>query len=191
MRPPKLYHYSRKPLSGVGDVKQGHLGVTLRGKACYPRGLWFAPEKTWPRFARFFLEEECFSHRHKVVLKPSANILSLATKDQCLEFSRKFGYGGYGVRVRWDLVAEEYDGIKIDFVPCFFDGSETYEACLWAEAWDVESGCVWKADAIEVYGRDARPLPYIPSYDHWMERESLRFDLLRVEQIFATEGLQA
>ena len=91
MGKPKLYHYSSDPIVGVGDVQQATAGST-RFSGFYPRGLWFAPERTWPEWADF-RDKESFAHRYRVEVVSGANVVTLSTPEQAAVFSEEFGAG--------------------------------------------------------------------------------------------------
>jgi len=189
----KLYHYSYEPITAVGDVRQANINP-YNDHGWYPRGIWFAPERTWPEWSSQFREKDAFAHRYKVVIGDGAKIANLATPQLAVEFTDRFGVmpekSGYGVmRIRWEDVAKEFDGILIGFKPrSYFH--HIHDTLDWSEAWDIPSGCVWRFDDVQLIARGGAVVPRVPVHKHWLEsyEDAEREPFLRNSTVTAFVG---
>lgn len=141
----ELLHYSAKPFGGpVHSEKQESAG------GFKPRGFWLSVGDAWVEWCR---GEDwnlgCIVHVARITLSPSANILRLASQDDLDRFTEKYGeqdgrLSFRHINIRWDRVAEKYDGIIIS--PYVW---ERRLELMWYYGWDCASGCIWNADAIQ------------------------------------------
>lgn len=168
----KLYHYSYEPLSAIGDVKQANVNPR-NDHGWYPRGIWFAPGATWKEWSSQFRDDDAFAHRYKVVIGTNALIADLSTPELAVEFTKTFGvmpkderHGVMGIR--WEDVAQCYDGIRIGFKPRYYV-HRVPKMLDWCDAWDIPSGCVWRMGDVKLFARGGAVLPHVASHKHWLE----------------------
>lgn len=156
----RLIHYSHSYITEVRDVMQC-FGDGSRGDK--PTGLWVSVEgpadwKAWCESEGFHVNRlRCPT---EVVLQPEANLLHLRDADDLRTFHRKYRAGRSSAcprweadfRIRWDRVANSYDGIVI--APYVWEMRLDRET-PWYYGWDCASGCIWRSRAIS----ELRPLP--------------------------------
>lgn len=142
----ELLHYSAEPF--VGPVRsEAQEGDEMLFK---PRGLWLSVGNAWQEWCR---EAEYGAdrivHVARVTLAPDANVLRLTSQADLDRFTDEYGDEekdrSYHTRfIRWDRVAEKYDGIII--APYIW---ERRLELMWYYGWDCASGCIWNTRAIE------------------------------------------
>lgn len=162
----KLLHYSSKPIKRVRTVVQVEsLGG---GRMDKPKGLWVSVEgeDDW----RSWCESESYSDPsrqicYQVELSDSANVLHLRSEPAILAFTNEHGCDPYmgamagttemfGHGIRWDKVAEEYDGI---IIAPYCWALRLDERTNWYYSWDCASGCIWNAGAVALLSVVAQP----------------------------------
>lgn len=167
----KLYHYSDAPISQIGDVRQRNTNP-FNGHGWYPRGLWFAPGRSWKRASLGGCrEQKHFDYRYEVRIGAGARIAVLATARDAIDFSARFGStpfdDGVVTNVRWDEVADEFDGIRLGFAPRWH--IHRVEGIDWTETWDIPSGCIWRMQHVDFVDRSGASVPHGPRHQHWLE----------------------
>ena len=115
-----------------------------------PRGLWVSVdgERDWPEWCA----EEEFGigpNRFIVTLAADANILHLTTAEEITEFHAEYRSGNDDFYLDHQRVAEKYQGLII--AP--YQWSLRWDGPSWYYSWDVASGCIWDAAAIEAVRR--------------------------------------
>jgi hypothetical protein len=166
----RLYHFSSDPIVAVGDVAQRNVNP-YNDHGWYPRGLWFAPGTSWREASVDFRDASYFAKRYEVRIGADARIADLATAEMAAEFTDRFGgkpYNGDVLRVRWEDVAKHFDGIRLGFHPRSY--LHRVEGIGWTEAWDIESGCIWNFENVDIVNRAGAVLPKKPVHEHWLER---------------------
>lgn len=112
-----------------------------------PAGLWLSVGGAWPEWCKaesFALDR--FKYVTRIELISGANVLWLRGEGDIITFHHEFAdkdatpsyLADY---IRWDRVAEQYDGIVIaPYVwSCRLDGPAHH----WYYGWDCASGCIW------------------------------------------------
>ena len=148
-----LQHFSKNAISDLNPSAPQDDRITDK-----PVGFWVSDEnefgwKQWCEIEGF--REESLSNCAKVSLKPDANVLLISTEGELREFDARFGeldddetWRAMGLSrrmIRWDKVAELYDGIIISPYQ-----SGTRMDIQWYYSWDVASGCIWNSDAMDI-----------------------------------------
>lgn len=129
-----------------------------------PSGLWFSIEGPDSYGWRWWCHSEDygtdgFKSAFEVTFTDKAKVVRL-DHDDMAPFTRQYGIASD----RWDSVdgidwakvADEYDAIEI--WPYHWEYRLDRKAA-WYYPWDVASGCVWNADAIEVRRRPISTIP--------------------------------
>lgn len=156
----KLRHFSGTPVEKVVSKKQAQSGIK-------PTGLWVSDEDDhgwfkWCKGERFRLED--LAYEYDVTLSDKANILYISNSSQLQAFQDRYidtrpesvnymlrhsprpgEYSPFVHELRWDLVAQDYDGIII--TPYLWD--ERLGHKMWYYGWDCASGCIWNAKAVK------------------------------------------
>jgi hypothetical protein len=140
----ELFHFAAKPVERVIDTPQERVA------GAKPRGFWVSVGSAWAEWCHaesFGLTRLAIVHR--VVLAPDADILRLSTTRDLDWFTEEYEGGRDGLPHRrdyidWARVADEYDGIII--APYNWDRRMRLN---WYYGWDVASGCLWNASAVE------------------------------------------
>ena len=137
----ELLHYGAEP---VGKLE---LRNQEKCRVFKPNGFWVSVGDSWKEWC----ESECFGLKRlecvsKIILKPTANILTLTSPEQLDEFSREYGEEKISIyfEIDWAKVANEYDGIII--TPYIY---ERRLELMWYYGWDCASGCIWNTDCIQ------------------------------------------
>jgi hypothetical protein len=148
----KLVHYSKRPL----DVLERREQVAYELK---PAGLWVSDDDCHPNWPDY-CGRDCGRDLlcvHDVGLANDANILFLRSTKGVEAFAREWsermriGKVDTGVeRIRWDKVAERYDGMIITPYRKLRQNRSFEHSCrtVWYLAWDCASGCIWEPRAI-------------------------------------------
>lgn len=140
-----LRHYSSRPIKTLHDVVQQRRPFWHK-----PSGLWLSVGVEWRDWCDegFNVEDLAIETWVDVdvtnfVVVTDAPQLDAFTERWCDREERERMIRG----IRWDRVAEEYDGIII---------APYVHACRfshhWYYGWDVASACVWRARAIRSFG---------------------------------------
>lgn len=147
--PEKLIHYSRKPLKRLYSTPQ------VIEPDCKPQGLWVSVDSAW----RDWCKENQYGvsslvHQAQIELKPAARVLRLESAGELDKFSKSFGqpysYEGFDIErvagIDWRKIAGEFQGIMI--APYIWERRLSRHT-FWYYGWDVASGCIWDAEAVE------------------------------------------
>lgn len=111
-----------------------------------PEGLWFSVGDEWLDFLVIDYPAAAEGRKYLIELNISGSCLSLSSKDEVLEFSKKYGVtGSSGTNINWKEVSDSYSGIVI--AP-YQNSLRTAKETRWYYGWDVASGCVWSSSAI-------------------------------------------
>jgi hypothetical protein len=148
----RLLHYSDNLLEKINSVDQTEY-LAKWGRSDKPGGLWVSVEGEddwahWCESDSFRIGSIC----HEVVLSFSANLLLLTCCSDIDNFSFHYGIrslhhvGALIDQIKWDVVAERYQGIVI--APYVVEKRFSDNA-FWYSGWDCASGCIWDARAIE------------------------------------------
>lgn len=141
-----------------------------------PKGLWVScehddkdrldpreyevPSMNWYDFASENIGLERLQHRHEVVLKNSANMLTLDTIADMLQFTKKYTdvpkryhdednfLYDRGLWIDWRRVRAKYQGIMI---PIYHWSLRLSDVTRWYYIWDCASGCIWDLEAIKSF----------------------------------------
>ncbi len=136
------YHYSRKPIAALYDVKQ----VAPHMK---PRGLWYAAGDSWKLSSADWNDANAFDYRYEVIVSPQARILTINSQEEAEELARRIGVFNTVdqsfIRMRWMDVAEDYDGLHLGLE---YGPSNWCSIAQWHYAFDVIGGCIWNADVL-------------------------------------------
>ena len=148
-------HHSARPLR-LNDLRDGDQRDVTDGGA-KPDGLWFSvgDGAEWRALVRERYDPEEMRCQTEVVLLRNANICRVNGAQAIDVFTAKYGKSR-SARVQaidWERVADQFAGIII--APHCKDRCD-YEQTHWYKCWEVWSGCVWAARAVECL----RPLNY-------------------------------
>lgn len=136
------YHYSRKPISELYDVK--HVAAHMK-----PRGLWYAADDSWKVSSADWNDANAFDYRYEVIMSPEARILTINTQEEADELARRIGVFNAVdqsfIRMRWMDLVRNYDGLHLGVE---YGPSNWSSVAQWHYAFDVIGGCVWNTDAI-------------------------------------------
>jgi hypothetical protein len=169
MRPKELFHYASHPVTLEPRSYTNGEGFMRDDFGMKPWGLWISVEdyeddttwKSWCESESFRLR--CLTHRHKIILKESANILVLSSHEQIIEFSKQYPHNDpadyerfitrnrelpYVYMVKWKEVKAKYDGIII--APYIWE-ARFCTCATWYYPWDCASGCIWNLECIESF----------------------------------------
>lgn len=120
-----------------------------------PKGFWYSIGDCWENWVIKNELDWISEFRYSIELG-SSNILRLKTKDELLEFSKRFGktssYNQYYRfesvdTIDWKQVAQNWDGIEIN---PYVNSARLDPLTSWYYTWDVASGCVWNLSRIAV-----------------------------------------
>lgn len=164
----RLIHYSDDYLTEIRDVEQGTGRACKRGDK--PNGLWVSVEGeddwlSWCRSEYFVVEK--LTHPTLVALNQDANILHLVGEPDLRSFHERYWcYPPWGRddkffrgdSIRWEEVAEKYDGIVI--APYVWS-MRLDPVVKWYYGWDCASGCIWNSRAVA----ELVPLPTLQQTD--------------------------
>lgn len=164
-QPERWVHYSDMATE-IGLFSKNPVDETFR---CKPRGLWITPEGVVDNWYDWCLAEDFnkgdLNFIHDVAIKPEARLLRLETGADIDAFTEEYAFSVMEEAglveqekdqrsadwmrrqrdaVRWDKVAETYQGILI---PNYI--WEKRMNPFWYYSWDCASGCIWDVDAIE------------------------------------------
>lgn len=116
-----------------------------------PRGLWLSVGDDWARWCigeRFHLDG--LNYRQRVHLAPTANVLTITTDEQLLDFTHTHGKpirdGSPMWFIDWPGVAAKYDGTLI--APYLWNMRLDVQVS-WYYGWDCASACIWNLDAVD------------------------------------------
>lgn len=147
-----LLHYSSEPVERVHSVEQR---VRPHFK---PRGLWVSVEESAdpePQSWREFCERsewrlDALACVHEVALVPDAHILRISGAldlDAFTEAYKSLDLPLYRPDIiEWSRVATKYQGIIIS---PYIWSRRLHDEYQWYYSWDVASGCIWDAAAVE------------------------------------------
>lgn len=117
-----------------------------------PSGLWVSVdgEFDWPTWCKAEdFDTTGNTVRHKVVLKPDANIWILSEPEHLLRVPT-LGLDGttlkFHFHVPWPRIAEDFQGIIIS---PYQWSMRLRDDTFWYYGWDCASGCIWDLSAIE------------------------------------------
>lgn len=137
-----LIHYSVNKIE-VLDATVDYSGLSMQ--RFKPRGLWVSVDDAWEVWCR---DEEYelarLTHKHKIKLRDTANILLLDTTEKIRAFDEQYKLNMLVEKIDWLRVKQHYDGIII--AP--YQWSLRYEL-MWYYGWDCASGCIWNINAIK------------------------------------------
>lgn len=117
-----------------------------QGLGMKPQGLWYGIGSSWIDWVRSEMPEWEEEHVFKIDVDLS-KMVTIRNHEDLLEFDKKFGIdimGGAYRNIDWAAVAKKYSGIEI--APYIYSARMEVS---WYYTWDVESGCIWKKDAIK------------------------------------------
>lgn len=148
-----LAHYSAAPIGQILYSAQ-HFRPMRK-----PRGLWLSVDSFKDGWADYLSSAHRFpdllAYRATVVPAPNSRLLWLKNPQEIADFNTGFGErDGIGSLVRWDRVAEHFQGIII--APHCWTSRIAVET-EWYYSWDCASGCVWDCNAIRVHGSVPNP----------------------------------
>lgn len=144
----KLVHYTKEPFGFPGRFRDR--GAMLPQPK--PTGLWISVDgygegwADWCRLERYRLDDLALAY--EATLAADASILRLSTPDQLDEFTLQYQVEDAlmrGFEIRWDAVADLYDGIII--APYVYERRLTRHT-YWYYGWDCASGCIWNRRGI-------------------------------------------
>lgn len=154
----RLVHFSDTKITEVQDKKQ-------RDRHNFkPIGFWVSDEDEedcWSKFCKREYESGLGAIAHDVALKKDANILWLKNPWELDDFTDEYRVDSEflsSIYIDWQRVAEKYDGIMI--TPYQYMRRHDFDASSWYYPWDVASGCIWNAKAIE-YVAPQGEIPHI------------------------------
>lgn len=150
----RLIHDSDKPLTQVHDALPQNGG--WRGRGDKPKGLWVSVEgdmdwKQWCEAEGFGLNR--LTCATEIVLHPDATVLHINGPQKLMAFHHAYladhepdtHRWERNFRIRWDDVADKYDGIIIaPYIGVLRLNNET----SWYYGWDCASGCIWRGRAV-------------------------------------------
>jgi len=141
-------------LSHFTNAQTIELRSVSQGTGMKPRGLWVSAdgEDDWPTWCKaegYRLDR--LVNRFVVTLSDEANILHLTTVREVLEFSNEYMDQNEpewlrGWRIDWPKLAEKYQGI---IIAPYQWALRSDDRTRWYWGWDVASGCIWDASAIQ------------------------------------------
>jgi hypothetical protein len=154
------YHYSHTPIESVTHKQQEDDPYRK------PVGLWLSDNTDfgWLDYCELQWKTNANpKYRYKIVLKKRSKILYLRSKEDIIEFTKKYckdplqndpNYQAYrdlidlSAYIDWKRVATEYKGIII--TPYMWSWDLTRLA-QWYYGWDCASGCIWDPTCIEEF----------------------------------------
>lgn len=132
----------------VEDENEEHVGINTSRSYTQPssnpnkpNGIWYAFGFEWfETIINNDMNRESFLGTSPEIYKINningANIKFL-NRDNIAEFQNE--YGNNQNRVDWQKVADDFDGIELQFDP------ESLKATYrWLSGWDIKSGCIWR-----------------------------------------------
>lgn len=128
---------SSKPITGVRDTSRD---CTSAHK---PAGLWYADGVEWIDWMRYEMPAWLDKVNYVYRISPAASVLKLKTPQAIRTFHNKYGSRDRWM-IRWDAVADEYDGVEI--IP--YQRELRNSDISWYYTWDVASGCIWRPSGI-------------------------------------------
>lgn len=165
----ELLHYSKMP---VGPIKSVRQRVDYQTGA-RPGGLWVSVpgENDWPAHCQEHGQEPgrlCY----KVVLKPSAKLLTLSSGLDIMAFVTKYRFNpGHKWRsarakggIDWPNVAVHYDGILIVPFQCSLRNRPNLP---WYHGWGGAGGCIWEHRCFDAITLVSGKEPQNDHTDNW------------------------
>lgn len=155
-----LMHYSSRLIHKWDVLKFKPLRVDIR-----PNGLWLSVGNAWETYTiANRLGTDSLRERYRVILEANTKLLTLSTKEEVIEFTRKYGrlwqddiesfvppldgfsdvLPGSGCWIDWPEVSKHYQGVFVapyEIVPGDMIG--------WHQAWMCSCGCIWDYEAIK------------------------------------------
>lgn len=128
---------SSKPIAGVRDTARDCIS------AHKPAGLWYADGVEWIDWMRYEMPSWLDKVNYVYRVVPSASVLKLKTPQAIRAFHNNYGSRDAWT-IRWDAVADEYDGVEI--IP--YHRELRYSDISWYYTWDIASGCIWRPSGI-------------------------------------------
>lgn len=144
-----LSHYSNADRIEIRSVQQDNRRFDK------PRGFWVSVDgdDDWPSWCAVE-DYDIGANRFTVTLAPSANMLTLTTADEVIDFAHIYKSREFTDSLRefaavdWVRVAQDYQGLII--AP--YQWSLRLSGVGWYYTWDCASGCIWDAEAIGSVG---------------------------------------
>lgn len=168
-QPENWIHYSSSSDEIVMETRYQQMAAGKNDISFFkPRGLWITPEYAAQNWFDWCMGEDFrkaeLNFIHDVKIKPNANLLRLENVPDLDQFTKQYGYSLMAEHytteltkhsdymrsrrdaIRWDTVAEKYDGILI---PNYIWERRLYHGTEWYYAWDCACGCIWNSSAVE------------------------------------------
>jgi len=134
-------HHSSKPISSLQNKSQASDGPK-------PKGLWYSCGSSWIDWAE---EELAYGNYAYLVHIKMGQILHLKTVKDVMDFTKEYGIEPVMTRftfdIDWKRVASKWSGIEV--CPHQFKAKASPKTG-WYGGWDVASGCIWSASAMEI-----------------------------------------
>lgn len=147
-------HHSHAALTKVSFPEQ------QKTRSPKPEGLWY--EMTGGAWGAFLEpagrggRRDAGDFSYQVVLRRGAHIAKLSTAAKVRGFTAEYGVsvdigdGELVMMVNWAAVSEDFDGVE--FCPYLYE-IRMEDGLDWYSTVDVDSGCVWSADAVSRVAR--------------------------------------
>ena len=118
-----------------------------------PRGLWYELDGSWEEWCKDEMPEWWAAYNFSYLIEPiSCKILRITSSRELVDFTtiykdvkHPYGYGTFFIK--WNEVANEYDGIEIS--PYLWGHRLNFET-RWHSGWDCASGCIWRPSAVKI-----------------------------------------
>jgi hypothetical protein len=142
---PVRVHNSTSPDITIASIQSP--AQTINKK---PKGLWYAIGGSWHEWLNTDMPQ--WEGSYDYLLDVNENELKIIqTQAELEEFSRQYGTTRQSphddlISIKWPLVATQWKGIEI---PVHLDYGGWDSSTFWYYGWDVPSGCIWDASAIQ------------------------------------------
>ncbi len=111
-----------------------------------PLGFWYSVDGDWERWCTSDQHDWLEGHWRHTVELGQENILRISCAAEIDSFHRRYSVSSY--RVKWNVVANQYDGIQI--APYIGERRLDGETS-WYYSWDCASGCIWRPKGLRVF----------------------------------------
>lgn len=111
-----------------------------------PAGFWYDVDGAWEEFCKRENFGDVASMTRYIVRLGAENVLHIDSAEKLVEFDREYGEDNL---IRWDKVADKFDGIEIS--PYRW---EHRLSMIWYYGWDISSGVIWRPNGVSVKVED-------------------------------------
>jgi hypothetical protein len=149
------HHLSEEKITEIYDID---CKVAASSKKLKPRGLWLSYNNEWEEWndtgePGVFIVGN-YKYKYKVTLKKNLNVLKIETVEELYDFNKKYGKKDKVIkkmiRINWEKVCEDYDGIFfMNYRKILDDESVEYnDEFIWYNMLDVSSACIFRPSLV-------------------------------------------